>query len=257
MQSGLLDLNIKALRWDADAYELGILLPESVIKGDLQNLLGELKEWNQSLRGLLPVLTTRAVEVSLRTHSTERFELSVPLDHDGASALGMVVARVYEMFGKVIANRERAVDLEKQGYPSEIVGRIKSYETQLINQQLKAIKQELTQRHVRRGAGKRKEIDRLLDKGLRYLAIRIGEGVALELVGPTIDADPVTAEAGADAVTHHVRAALRMARQVRPQPQGDEKGPAKAPDEKKEVERQAPRIPLSQLWEQEEEKKAA
>jgi hypothetical protein len=202
VQAGLLDLNVDPVRWDDDTYELGILLSESVIKGDLQNLLGELKEWNQGLRDLLPLLTTRAVEVSLRTYSTERFELSVPLDRDGALALGLVVARIYEMFEKVNANRDRAVDLERQGYPSEIVGRITSYESHLINHQLKVIKDELTQRHVRKGAGKRKEIDKRLDKGLRYLAIRIREGIDLELIGPTVGVESAGAESGPDPVTH-------------------------------------------------------
>jgi hypothetical protein len=255
VQAGLLDLNVTPLRWDDGAYELGILLPESVIKGDLQNLLGELKEWNQSLRDLLPVLTTRAVEVSLRTHSTERFELSVPLDRDGALALGVAVARIYEMFQKVQANRDRAVELEKQSYPSEIVGRITSYEHQLVSRELKAIKEELTQRNVRRGAGKRKEIDKLLDKGLRYLAIRIREGVEVEIVGPTAATEPGAAGAGHDPVTHHVRAALRAARQVKPAPAPEGK------DDNRQTEPEAPRLPLSKIAEEadgtEGEKKAA
>ena len=74
--------------------------------------------------------------VLIETLRREGFELSVSLDRDGALAVGVVVACVYEMFGKVKANRDRAADLEKQGYPSEIVGRFTSYEQQLVTEQL-------------------------------------------------------------------------------------------------------------------------
>jgi hypothetical protein len=155
----------------------------------------------------------------------------------------------------VQANRDRAVELEKQSYPSEIVGRITSYEHQLVSRELKAIKEELTQRNVRRGAGKRKEIDKLLDKGLRYLAIRIREGVEVEIVGPTAATEPGAAGAGHDPVTHHVRAALRAARQVKPAPAPEGK------DDNRQTEPEAPRLPLSKIAEEadgtEGEKKAA
>jgi hypothetical protein len=202
--------------------------------------------------------------VTLRTYSTERFELTMPLDRDAALALGVAVARVYEMFRQVRANRERAEELEKQSYPSDIVGRLTAYEHQLVGQQMKAIKEELTKRHVRRGAGKPKEVGKLLDKGLRFLAVRIREGVEVEIAGPRAATEPV-AESGPEPVTHHVRAALHAARLAKPTAAPDQKQDKK--DKKqapKRGEKQAapdvdpPRLPLSKIVEEPEgEKKAA
>jgi len=176
-QAGLQELDVDPVRRDGDSWELGILLPQRLIAGDIEKLLGELKEWNRIVKELVPLFTIASAAVSLRTYSTERFELAVPLDREGALALGVTIARIYEMFRKVRANRERAEELEKQGYPSDIVGRLTAYEHELVGQQMKAIKEELTKRNVRRGAGKPKEVDKLLDKGLRFLAVRIREGV--------------------------------------------------------------------------------
>ncbi|MHC4653028.1 MAG: hypothetical protein ACYTES_19500, partial [Planctomycetota bacterium] len=237
------------------------LLPETLIAGDIEKLLGELKDWNRIVKELVPLFTTGSAPVSLRTYSTECFELAVPLDRDGALALGVAVARVYEMFRKVRDNRQRAEELEKQSYPSDIVGRLTAYEHQIVGRQMKAIKEELTKRHVRRGAGKPKEVDKLLDKGLRFLAVRIREGVEVEIAGPKAATEPVV-EAGPEPVTHHVRAALHAARRAKPTPAADKNQDKK--QDKKQDEKQAspeaepPRLPLSKIAEESDaEKKAA
>jgi hypothetical protein len=251
-QAGLAKLNVEPLVCSDDSWELGILLPDSLIQGDLQKLLAELKDWGDSFKELLPLFTAGPVWVSLRTYTTDRFELMVPLDRDGALALGLVVARIYRMFRKVRAHRDRAGDLEKEGYPSEIVSRLTAYEQQLVGKHLKAIKEELTKRHVRAGVAKPKEVDKLLDKGLRFMAIRIREGVEVEIVGPAGADETQITEAGADPVTHHVRAALQRARQAKPEPPAGEKGGTG------QHEPEAPRIPLSKIAEPTEgEKKAA
>ncbi|MHC4126808.1 MAG: hypothetical protein ACYTE6_04565 [Planctomycetota bacterium] len=248
-QGGLQELNVDPVRRGDDSWELGVLLPTRLIGGDLERLWSELKEWNQVLRELLPLFTAAPPQVALRTHSSERFELAMPLDRDGALALGVVISRVYEMFREVQANRDRAADLEKQSYPSEIVSGLMGYEHQLVGKQMSAIKEDLTKRYVRRGAGKPKEVAKLLDKGLRFLAIRIREGVEVEIAGPRAAAELPLAEAGHDPVTHHVRLALQMARQAKPQAPSDQKA---------QEEPQAPRLPLSKIAEPDEgEKKAA
>ncbi|MHC4767518.1 MAG: hypothetical protein ACYTEI_02265 [Planctomycetota bacterium] len=264
-QTGLRELNVDPVRRDADSWELGILLPQRLIAGDIEKLLGELQDWNRIVKELVPLFTTGSAPVSLRTYSSECFELAVPLDRDGALALGVAVARVYEMFHKVRDNRQRAEELEKQSYPSDIVGRLTAYEQQLVGQQMKAIKEELKKRHVRRGAGKPKEVDKLLDKGLRFLAVRIREGVEVEIAGPRAATEPA-AESGPEPVTHHVRAALHAARLAKPTAAPDKKQdkkrasrPDKKPDEQQAApEAEPPRLPLSKITEESEgEKKAA
>jgi hypothetical protein len=264
-QTGLRELNVDPVRRDADSWELGILLPQKLIAGDIEKLLGELQDWNRIVKELVPLFTTGSAPVSLRTYSSECFELAVPLDRDGALALGVAVARVYEMFHKVRDNRQRAEELEKQSYPSDIVGRLTAYEQQLVGQQMKAIKEELKKRHVRRGAGKPKEVDKLLDKGLRFLAVRIREGVEVEIAGPRAATEPA-AESGPEPVTHHVRAALHAARLAKPTAAPDKKQdkkrasrPDKKPDEQPAApEAEPPRLPLSKITEESEgEKKAA
>jgi hypothetical protein len=234
-----------------DVWELGILLPERLVKGDLRNVLQELNEWDGHLKALLPLFSEAPVRVALRTYTTERFELAAPLDRDRALALGVIVAGLYALFQEVKVNRRRAEDLEKQGYPSEIVGRVTAYEQQIVSEQLQGLKAKLMQRNLRKGAGKRKEIERRLDAGLRFMAVRVREGVDMELLAPAF-IDPVaeaTVESGADPVTHHVRVALQAA---------EEAGRAVAPSETKPDEAEAPRLPLNKIAEGAgEEKKAA
>jgi hypothetical protein len=249
VQAGLGLLNVAPAEHDDGSWELGILLPDRLIKGDLENVIEELKAWGRSLKDLLPLFSEGPVTISLRTNSTERFELAMSLDRDRALALGVVIACIYETFKEVRVNRRRAEDLERQGYPSEIVSRLSGYEQQIVSEQLDGLKAKLVQHHVRRGAGKRREIERRLDQGLRFIAARVREGVDLEIVGPS-SADAAI-DAGSEPVTHHVRAALHAARRAEP---------AVRTEAQETEEDQAPRLPLSKIAEgagDREEKRAA
>jgi hypothetical protein len=247
VQAGLGFLDIAPFTCGGDLWELGVLLPVRLVEGDFRHVLHELKAWDDRLRDLLPLFSEGAVTLALRTNSTERFELSVSLDRERALALGVIIARIYEMFHEVRVNRRRAEDLEKQGYPSEIVGRVTGYEQQIVNEGLEGLKAKLAKRNVRPDAGKPKVIDKRLDAGLRFLAVRVREGTDVELVGPMPAQAP--ADANADPVTHHVRAALLAAEQA---------APKTAPEATVSGDAEAPRLPLSTIAEDAgEEKKAA
>jgi hypothetical protein len=248
VQAGLSFLDIGPRAADGGLWELGILLPERLIKGDAGNVVHEISAWDEQLKTLLPLFSEGMVTVALRTNTTERFELSVLLDRERALALGTIVARVYEMFQEVRLNRRRAEDMEKHGYPSEVVGKVTGYEQRLINEGLQGLRAKLTQRLVRKNAGKPREIERRLDASLRFIAVRVREGVDVELTGPA--PANATRDANADPVTHHVRTALLAAEQA---------GPSAPSGAAKSGDAEAPRLPLSKIAEGggDEERKAA
>ncbi len=210
-------MNIGPVHLEPDVYELGLLLPDSLVRGDLERLVNELKEWNRLLRELMPMVSALPPVVALRTHSANRFELSVRLDRDGALALGTIIARIHDLFGKVQANRRQAAELERQSYPPELVGHMMDYEKLIVPQGLRAIREVVTAKFLKSDK-RRKEILKVLDRSLRFLAIRIRDGVEVEIQGPqTVDAAAIAdertpaGEAG-EALPHHVRAALQTAR---------------------------------------------
>ena len=215
-RSSLDKLNIGAVTLAGDEYELGILLPDSLVRGDLARLLKELKDWNRTLRELVPVISSQQPVVTLRTFSAKRFELAASLDRDSAMALGTIIARIYELDRNVRSNDEQAAELERKNYPPEIVSRMNEYEKLIVPQELKAIREVVTSKFLKT-PGRRKDVDKLLDRCLQFLASRVRDGVGVEILGP-----PATdAAAGADErtpageagepITHHVRAALQTA----------------------------------------------
>lgn len=215
-RSALDQLNIGPVTLDGDEYELGILLPDSLVRGDLARLLKELKDWNRTLRDLVPVVSSQQPAVTLRTYSAKRFELSVSLDRDGARALGTIIARIYELDRNLRSNDEKAAELERKNYPPEIVSRMNEYEKLIVPQELKAIRELVTSKFLK-GPGRRKDVDKLLDRCLQFLTSRVRDGVAVEILGPPAsDAAAITderipaGEAGGS-ITHHVRAALQTA----------------------------------------------
>ncbi len=209
-QSAMQKLNVEPLQIGIDEYELGILLPDSLVHSDLDRLVKELKEWNQVLGELLPALCAKAPSVSIRTFSTRRFELSASIDRIGALALGTTIGGIYEMFRRIKDNRERAAELERRKYPQDIVGRIKDYEQQIVPEEMKAIREVVRTRFMK-SDGKRRDLDKILDRGLRFLAVKIRDGVEVEIVGAPAADSVATSDRAETVMTHHVRAALQSA----------------------------------------------
>lgn len=237
-QSSLRQLNVEPTRFSGDDFELGILLPERVGTGDLAAVMAEFTAWDQALKDLMPAFSDKAICVSLRNLSSGHFELKATIDRDGALALGSIIGGIYDLYRKVDANRRNADELGRQNYPPEIVTQIKEYEQHIIQLELKAIK-ETVARGIKGKGNRRKEAERALERGLRFLTVMIREGVELEIVGPTVfdlseNGDVVTDDF-TRRLPHHVRAAVRTARHQNEAPQ------------RAEEERDAPRLPLSHL----------
>ena len=212
-RDSLFRLKVGPAERGVDEYELGILLSESVAQGDLACIVQEMKDWDRILKEFFPLITAKRANVSMRSYSSGNFELSIGLDRDGALALGTIIGGVYQMFRKVKANRAKAEELAEQNYPAEILSRMKQYEQQLVQREMKAIKESIKAHHLRTDVGRPKEREKALERGLRFLARRIREGVELELLGPSTPGAEIapTGEERDEALTHHVRSALQAA----------------------------------------------
>ena len=247
-QSALQTLHVGSMKITSDEYELGIMLPDSVLNADLGQLIKELKEWNQILGELVPALNGKPPSVMLRAFSTRRFELAARLDRPAAVALCTVIAGIYAMFDKIKENRDRADDLERNNYPHDIVGRIKDYEKQIAPQEMKAIREVATTRFLRGETGRRKDLEKILDRGLQFLAVKIRDGAAVEIVGPPAAEAAASSEGSAEAATtHHVRAAMHALWKGTAPAKSSKNMPA-ALDEPK-----APTLPLSKIAGEEEQ----
>ncbi len=256
-KASLEHMNVGPVHLEPDEYELGLLLPDSLVRGDLERVGNELKDWGRLLRDLVPVVSALPPVVALRTFSAQRFELSVRLDREGALALGTIIARIHNLFGKVRANRRQAAELEQQGYPPEIIGHMMDYEKLIIPQGLRAIRELVTAKFLKCDR-RRKEIDKVLDRSLRFLAVRIRDGEEVEILGPQAgdaaaiaDERTPAGEAG-EALPHHVRAALQMA----------SRGPAAASTQPDATttpasEEKAVQLPLSMLTSEPDQQQAA
>lgn len=241
-KASMQEMHLESAQMTEDEYELGILLSNELAPGELVRIISELNDWAQLLQGFLPAISGKAPVVCLRSYSSGCFELSVGLDRDGALGMGMIITGLDELFRRVRGNREKAAELARQGYPVDMVERFKSYEQEIIQAGMKGIKEELVTRHLRPGTRRPRELDKLVERGLRTLAIKFREGASLEIVGPAVvdltEEAAMAAEDPARTMPHHVRAALRTARARK----GDEK-----PQSRGGREREAPTLPLSHI----------
>ncbi len=183
-EDGLAKLKIDRARVADGDYEVGILLPDSVSRDDLKRLAAELDEWDGVLKHIFPIITRKPLAISVRSVSARGFELSAAIDRDGAIALGTVVAGIYSMFEKVHAHRAKTMELIKSNYPQEIVGRVSGYEEQIIAQEMNAIRAALVAKAIASQTPRARETERLLERCLRFFAIKVRDGAAIEISPP-------------------------------------------------------------------------
>ena len=239
------ELNIGPVTLEPDGYELGLLLPDSLVRGDLARLYKELTDWNRMLRDLMPIVSSQPAAVVLRTFTASRFELSVKLDRRGALAIGTMVAGLYELGRKVQANREKSAELERDNYPADIVRRMVEYEKTMVPLEIKAIRKLVTSKFLGDG-GRRKGVEKVLDRSLRFMALRMRAGVEVEVLG-SMTGDAVPVVDAAPPVTHHVRAALHTAGITKPKATSTEREPQVSPAVAAARQEKAPQMPLSKI----------
>ncbi len=245
-------LNVGPVKLSNDEYELGLLLPDSLVRGDLARLYKELTDWNRMFHELMPAVSSEPPAVVLRTFTASRFELSMKLDRRGALAIGTMVAGIYELGRKVQSNREKSAELERDNYPADIVGRMVEYEKTMVPQEIMAIRKHVTSKFLG-GGGRRRDVERVLDRSLRFMAQRMREGVEVEVLGPMIgDAvaafeQPTKAGETSRPVTHHVRAALHTAGIANPKATQTKEQPEVSPALAAAREEKPPQMPLSKI----------
>ena len=156
-----------------------------------------------------------------------------------------MVAGIYELGRKVQANREKSAELERDNYPADIVRRMVEYEKTIVPLEIKAIRKLVTSKFLGDG-GRRKDVEKVLDRSLRFMALRMRAGVEVEILGSmTGDAVPVVDTA--PPFTHHVRAALHAAGMAKPKATSTDQEPQVSPAVAAARQEKAPQMPLSKI----------
>ncbi len=204
------------LQQEEAAYEIGILLPEALTKGNLERVSRELKAWDEKLRALFLVITTRPAVLSVRCVSSTCFELSALIDRDGALVLGTAIVGLHQIFKKVQSNRRTVTALTEQGYPQHIVGSLKGWENQMAQAELRGLKEQLMAMPACTEKTKQKDVERHLEHVLKFLATKISDGVRVEIAPPagadiSVPGGENAEPDGLGGVPHEVRASLRVA----------------------------------------------
>ncbi len=127
------------------AYELGVLLPTSVVQSDLREISSQLKEWIFVIDTVTELTGGRPQEqIPLTAASAGSFEFFVKLDVEGALAFLMLVSGVAKIFTSVLAAKKRRDELANAGYPKRIIDDLKAHEESLVDEAKTQVLDDLT-----------------------------------------------------------------------------------------------------------------
>ncbi len=215
-RDSLAAINIECEPLGEGEYELGVLIPESVTKNDLDEIAKGLKDWNQTLKDLLESITGKAPRIDVRGASSGSFDLFISLDTDGALALSMVVGGIIWMYQRIQKAREKKDELKAEGYSEKMIQAAEEHEEEIRKEELLNIKKKLLAQYPINDEGRRNELEPRIKKHIEFIAESIRKNVDVEVSGPPTTDDDEAAEIATPELdhrmmSHHVRGALTSA----------------------------------------------
>jgi hypothetical protein len=183
------DLGIDPYSLPSNEFELGILFPDNVIGSSLDDLLTQLREWNETLRSLAEAIKGRPGTVEIRGASSGSFDLFISIDAEGALVLAMLIGGIQSMFCRLKASKETRKQLEKEGYSADTLAQFDKDVERKEKEELEELTQLVIQKYPKQDDGRKKELLAFLRKRIEFIKQSVRDGVDIE-VSVSDEAEP-------------------------------------------------------------------
>jgi hypothetical protein len=168
----------------ADKYEIGFLVPASIVDGQVGPFGKELSRLDAHLRTITEVVGHPVASAELRALSSGSFELFLSSAPVVAACLMTAVERLVALYKTILEIRQLRQLLEQKNVPAAAVELIKKEEHQRVEKAIDGLADELLAKYYKppdkSQEARRNELRTGLVKALRYLADRIDRGVDIE-----------------------------------------------------------------------------
>ena len=175
------ELGIDPYQLPANEFELGLLFPDNVIGSSLDDLLKQLKEWNETLRSLAEAIKGAPGTVEIRAASTGSFDLFISIDAEGALVLGTIIVGIQSMFARLQAAKGRKQQLTDEGYSQDTLREFDKDLQRIEKEDLEKLTELVIKKYPKQDEGRKRELLTFLKNRIDFIAQSVREGVDIEV----------------------------------------------------------------------------
>lgn len=179
------DLNVLQVDYDElkeGEYEIGILIPEDILRKSLSNIQKELKCINGLLRVISEVATGKPKEFSLRTIGSTDMQVFFNTASTVAVCLAVTIERIVALYKNQLEIRKIKAELEQMNTPATVTTPLDKHITELVQKELDLITKDIINDYYKKkDSGRRNELKAHLNHVLNYMTERIDKGAVFEV----------------------------------------------------------------------------
>lgn len=173
------------------AFEIGVFIPDSLIRADLEEVHEHLKKWIQALRVIAEIGTGKPSPIQFAGAESGSFDFHVVFDVEGATAFLMLVGGILTMFGRSQKFRSKREELEKEGFPKSVTDAILDEEKSIQSTAIaKTADDVVAGAHPSIDDGRKNELRNAAKITIEFIADSLSAGVRVEILPPPPSAKP-------------------------------------------------------------------
>lgn len=177
--------------------EIGISIPESVLKANLSNFEEEIKCINELLTVFSEVATGKVGQYSIRTIGSSDLEIFLKIGAIVGTCVVAAIERIVALYKQQLEIKKVKLELEHLKMPAKVTKPYDEHTKEIVQKEIEVIAKELIKSYYKKkDDGRKNELTTHLSKVLGYMAERIDKGATFEVrVGlPEKPEEPVKPE---------------------------------------------------------------
>lgn len=176
-RTGLEALGISAYAVGCGAFEAGVLIPESLVGGQLGGLVKELESWNKIVRVFQEVAGEDEREVSVSQLASGSYEIYLSVGLLAAGYLSRTIDKILEWYLTILDIRTKRLELQKLGAPVAEAKLVETYERDFLESEIRKLARQLVVEAEAKHAKDRKhELEQLLLSQIRQMVRFVDRG---------------------------------------------------------------------------------
>ena len=194
-RAGLKALGITPHPIPIGEFEVGVLIPETLVDRKLSSVLKEIGSWNNIVRGFQEVAGEEEREVTVSGLSSGSYQTYIELGMAAAMYLSLTIDKVLEWYLKILEIRKKRQEFRELGAPVDEVKAIQKHEKEFIENNIQELAKELVKMaQPKTDANRRHELETHISISIRKITRFVDRGGTVEVTStpPEAVVEPVS-----------------------------------------------------------------
>lgn len=178
-------LGLEAHSLPNNECEIGVFIPSTVTKDDLDQIQDQLSSWNRVFKNISEITHGKVIPVRMTGTESGSFDFHIAMDMEGAKAFLLVLGGVVSIFQLRQKYSTKRRELEEDGFPPSVTEALKNEERNIHEQRIAhTIEQTITIAHESLEPSRIHELKTSIKIDVEFVASSLNSGVKIEVLPP-------------------------------------------------------------------------